>query len=238
MIMEDKRTEKEKCNGWLRKSGALYYCIYYCDGKWEYDDEVCNHFIGKVKEKYAPLVSKYLKSLESNDKEQKKETILSIINSLNTDFFMEKDYPTDYQFMILKYEKGYNKIRLEDPRIFWFRKLVKEDISGVEICRMLLTCQELGEYEIGISLGQEYVENVEKHLRSELSMSLVDKHIEVLQEELNLINERDALAVMDSMDITDYRDYRRELEEESWDAMTGGMYGDYDGDIDMDKLGY
>ena len=46
------------------------------------------------------------------------------------------------------------------------------------------------------------------------------------------------LIDMDSMDIMDYREYRKELEEESWDAMTGGMYGDYDGDIDMDKLGY
>ena len=36
----------------------------------------------------------------------------------------------------------------------------------------------------------------------------------------------------------DYRDYQDELKEESWFAMTEGMYGDYEGDIDMDKLGY
>lgn len=122
--------------------------------------------------------------------------------------------------------------------MFWFRKLVKEDISEVEICRMLLTCQELGEYKIGISLGQEYVENVEKYHRSELLKSLVNKHIEILKEELHLSELHDFSADMDCMDITDYRDYRKELAEESWEAMTGGMYGDYDGDIDMDKLGY
>lgn len=234
--MEDKRTEEEKCNGWLRKVGALYYCIHYCDGKWERDDEVCNVYIGKVKEKYDPLVSKYLKSIEAKNQEQKKESILSIINYL--DFYMDKDYPWNYQFMISQFKKGYNKIRLEDPRMFWFRKLVKEDISGVEICRMLLTCLELKEYEIGISLGQEYVENAGKYYRSELSKSLVNKHIEVLQEELHLSELHDNSADMDYMDITDYRDYRKELEEESWETMTGGMYGDYDGDIDMDKFGY
>lgn len=236
--MEDKRTESEKCNVWLRKSGALYYCIYYCNGKWSYDEDVCNAYIGKVKEKYAPLVSKYLKTIESNDKELIKETILSIIHYLDADFFMDKDYPLNYQFMISQCKKGYNKIRFEDPRIFWFRKLVKEDISGVAICRMLLTCQELGEYELGISLGHQYVENVKKYHLSELSISLVNKHIEILQEELNIKNERDALTVIDSMDIMDNKEYRKELEEESWDAMTGGMYGDCDGDIDMDKLGY
>jgi hypothetical protein len=236
--MEDKRTEIERCNRWLRKSGALYYCIYYCDSKWQRDDEICNDYIGKVKEKYGPLVSKYLKSFETNDQKQRKELILSIINCLDADFFMDIDYPMNYQFMIRQYEKGYNKIRLEDPRIFWFRKLVKEDISEVEICRMLLTCLELTEYEIGISLGQEYVECMEKRLHSELLMTLVNKHIEVLQEELNLRKERDALADIDCMDITDYRDYRKELEEESFDTMIGGMYGDDEGDIDMDKLGY
>ena len=78
---------------------------------------------------------------------------------------------------------------------------------------------------------------MKNHL-SDLSMSLVNKHIEFLQEELNFRNKRDALADMDSMDITDYRDYIRELEEDSWEAVTGGMHGDYDGDIDMDKLGF
>jgi hypothetical protein len=155
---------------------------------------------------------------------------------------VDSDYPTNYQYAIsnccirgfFKYCRI--KIKYEDPRLFWFRKLIKEDISEVEICRMLLTCQELEEYEIGISLGQEYVEYMKDRL-SDLSMSLVNKHIGVLQEELNYRNKRGALADMDSMDITDYRDYIRELEEESWEAMTGDMYGDYDGDIDMDKLG-
>ena len=169
------------------------------------------------------MVSKYLKTIESNDKELINETILSIIHYLDADFFMDKDYPLNYQFMISQCKKGYHKIRFEDPRIFWFKKL---------------TCQELGEYELGISLGHQYVENVEKYHLSELSISLVNKHIEILQEALNTKNERDALTVIDSMDIMDYREYRKELEEESWDAMTGGMYGDYDGDIDMDKLGY
>ena len=40
------------------------------------------------------------------------------------------------------------------------------------------------------------------------------------------------------MSISDYRDYLRELEEDSREAMTGGLYDDYDGDIDMDKLGF
>ena len=240
--MEDLKTEYKKCNVWLRKSGTLYYCISYCDGEGYYDDDVCNAYIEKVKERYAPLVSKYIKSIESNDKDQIKETILSIIHYLDADFYMYKDYPTNYEFTLCKCREGnFNcskKIRLEDPRFFWFRKLVKEDISRVEMCRMLLTCQELGEYELGISLGHQYVENVDKYHLSELSISLVNKHIEILQEELNIKNERDALTVIDSMDIMDYREYRKELEEESWDVMTGGMYGDYDGDIDMDKLGY
>ena len=80
---------------------------------------------------------------------------------------------------------------------------------------------------------------MDKHYRSELLISLVNKHIEVLQRELNIRNKSDALDVMDdSMYNSDYREYRRELEEESWEAMTEGMYGDYDGDIDMEKLGY
>lgn len=240
--MEDKRIEAEKCNRWLRKMGAFVYCVFYCGGEGYYDDDIYDYHRIRVKEEFSLLVSKYLKSLESSDKEQRKETILSIINYFDVLYFKDSDYPTNYQYAIGQCRKGYfkspNNIKIEDPRLFWFRKLVKEDISVVEICRMLLTCQELGEFEIGISLGQEYVEYMEKRLHSELSMSLVNKHIEVLQEELNLRNERDALADMDSMDITDYRDYIRELEEESWDAMTDGMYGDYDGDIDMDKLGY
>ena len=243
MIMEDKRTEAEKCNGWLRKMSAFNFCVFYCCGEGGYDEDVYEDFKRRVKEDYSPWISKYLKSLESNDTKQRKKTILSIISYFDKKFFVDSDYPTNYQYAIsnccirgfFKYCRI--KIKYEDPRLFWFRKLIKEDISEVEICRMLLTCQELEEYEIGISLGQEYVEYMKDRL-SDLSMSLVNKHIGVLQEELNYRNKRGALADMDSMDITDYRDYIRELEEESWEAMTGGMYGDYDGDIDMDKLGY
>lgn len=241
MIMEDKRTETEKCNGWLRKMCAFNLYIYF-DGAEYYEDYEYDQSMKYVKEHYAPLVSQYLKSLESNDIEQRKDTILSIINYFDAFFFKDKDYLTNYSYANRQCKKGIfirpYKIRLEDPRIFWFRKLVKEDISTVEICRMLLTCQELGEYKIGISLGQEYLEDVEKHYCSELSKSLVNKHIEVLQEELHISERHDESEDMDCMDISDYRDYRKELEEESWDAMTGGMYGDYDGDIDMDKLGY
>ena len=238
--MEDKRTETEKCNGWLRKMVAFNLYIYdegagyYEDYEWEQSKKYAN-------ENYAPLVAKYLKSFESNV-EQRKDTILSIIHYFDTKFFEDKDYLNNYLSERCKCEKGYYikpyNISLEDPRIFWFQKLVKEDISGVEIGRMLLTCQELGEYNIGISLGQQYVEYVEKYRSSELSISLVKKHIEILQEELRLRKKNEDSAEMDCMDITDYRDYRKELEEESWEAMTGGMYDDSDGDIDMDKLGY
>ena len=71
---------------------------------------------------------------------------------------------------------------------------------------MLLTCQELGEYEMGISLGQEYIEYMEKRLRSELLMSLVNKHIEVLQEELRArieYEDREDRENMNSMSISD-----------------------------------
>ena len=246
--MEDKRTEAEKCNGWLRKMSVFVCCVFECEGDSLNDYELFEDCKDYVKEHYAPLVSKYLKSLESNDTEQRKKTILDIISHFDMFFFEESDYPWDYKSVIKKRRKDYCNMRcryklieIEDPRMFWFRKLIKEDISEVEICRMLLTCQELGEYEIGISLGQEYIEYMEEWLRSELLMSLVNKHIEVLQEELRArieYEDREDWEKMDSMDITDYRDYRRELEEESWDAMTDGMYGDYDGDIEMDKLGF
>ena len=238
--MEDKRTETEKCNGWLRKMAAFILYIYeYGAGYYEdYEWELSKKY---VKENYAPLVTKYLKSLESNV-EQRMDTILSIIHYFDTKFFEDKDYLNNYLNVRSQCEKGYftkpYKISLEDPRIFWFRKLVKEDISGVEIGRMLLTCQELGEYNIGISLGQQFVEYMEKYRPSELAIPLVNKHIEILQEELRLRKRLDDSEDMDCMDITDYRDYRKELEEEYWEAMTGGMYDDSDGDIDMDKLGY
>ena len=223
---------------------VFVYCVFDCEGHHPNDHEMVDHYKDYVKEHYAPLVSKYLKSLESDDKKQRKITILDIISYFDMKF-NDDDYPWDYKRMIKKRRIDYCNMRcryklieIEDPRMFWFRKLIKEDISEVEICRMLLTCQELGEYEIGISLGQEYVEYMEKRLRSELLMSLVNKHIEVLKEELHAKIEHEDREDMNSMSISDYRDYRRELEEESWDAMTGGMYGDYDGDIDMDNLGY
>lgn len=246
--MEDKRTEAEKCNGWLRNMGAFVCCVFECDGDFPNDYEMFDYYKDYVKEHYGPLVSKYLKSLESNDTEQRKETILDIIRRFDMIFFKNNNYPWDYQSVIEERRKDYcimrcryKNIRIEDPRMFWFRKLVEEDISGVEICRMLLTCQELGEYEMGISLGQEYVRNNEKHLSAELSISLVNKHIEVLQEKLRArieYEDREDRENMNSMSISDFRDNLRELEEDSWEAMTGGMYGDYDGDIDMDKLGY
>ena len=243
--MEDKRTEAEKCNGWLKKVSAFIYCVFYCGGEGYYDVCVYEDCMRRVKEDYAPLVSKYVESLESRDKEQRKEAILSIIYYFDVLFFKDSDYPTNYKFAIGQCRKGYfkspNNINIEDPRLFWFRKLVKEDISGVEICRMLLTCQELEEYEIGISLGQEYVRNNKKCLSAELSISLVNKHIEVLQKELRdriEYEDREDLENMNSMSISDYRDYLRELEEDSREAMTGGLYDDYDGDIDMDKLGF
>lgn len=252
MIMEDKRTEEERCNGWLRKMGAFGYCVFYCGGDDPNDDEVIEYYKNYVKEHYAPLVSKYLKSLESNNTNKRKETIQDIINSFDMEFFKKNNYPWRYKSIFENRRKdycykkcSYKNIRIEDPRMFWFRKLITEDISEVEICRMLLTCQELGEYEIGISLGQEYVRNKVKYNSAELSISLVNKHIEVLQEKLRArkeyedMEDRENMAFnMNSTSISDYRDNIRELEEESWDAMTGGMYGDYDGDIDMDKLGY
>lgn len=77
--MEDKRTEEEKCNGWLRKMGAFILYIYG-DGAEYYEDYEYEDSMKYVKDNYAPLVSQYLKSLESNDIEQKKDTILSIIH--------------------------------------------------------------------------------------------------------------------------------------------------------------
>lgn len=244
--MEDNRTEAEKCNRWLRIIGTIYYCVYDCGGT-SPDYDVIEYYKNHIKEQLSPLVSKYLKSLESNDTNQRKKTILNIINQFDMEFCDGSDYPWDYKYVTEKNRKDncffycrYKLFGIEDPRMFWFRKLIKEDISEVEICRMLLTCQELGEYEIGISLGQEYVENKGNN-HSELLISLVNKHIEVLQEELRARKEyedREYMEDINSMSISDYRDYRRELEEESWDAMTGGMYGDYEGDIDMDNLGY
>ena len=244
--MEDKRTEAEKCNGWLKKVSAFIYCVFYCGGEGYYDDYVYEDCKRRVKEDYAPLVSKCLKSLESSDKEQRKKAILSIINYFDVLYFKDSDYPTNYKFAIDQCRKGYfkspNNINIEDPRLFWFRKLVKEEISGVEICRMLLTCQELEEYEIGISLGHEYVKDENNYYRSELDKSLVNKHIEVLQEKIRLREEEISRKEQEDLDKElsgmDYRDYQDELKEESWFAMTEGMYGDYEGDIDMDKLGY
>lgn len=242
--IEEKRMEAEKCNGWLRKVSVLYLCVYYCGGDGCYDDEIYDGYKRRTKELFAPLVSKYLNSLESDDKEQKKNTILSIINHFDKEFFKDINYPSIYQYGIRQCRNGYfkspNNIRIEDPRIFWFRKLVEEDISGVEICRMLLTCQELGEYEIGISLGQAYIRNNEKRLNADLTISLINKHIEVLQEKLRArieYEDREDRENLNSIGIS-ARDYLKELEEDSWEAMTGGMYGEYDGDIDMDKLGY
>ena len=246
--MEKKVTEAEKCNGWLRKMGAFAYCVFECDGDFPNDYEMFDYYIEKVKEHDGPLVSKYLKSLESNDTKQRKEAILEIICHFDMVYFKNDNYRWDYESVIKKRRKNYcnmrcryKNIRIEDPRMFWFRKLVEEDISEIEICRMLLTCQELGEYEIGISLGQEYVKKNEIHLISELSNTLVNKHIEVLQEKLRArieYEDREDMENMNSMSISDYRDSLRELEEDSWEAMTGGMYGDYDGDVDMEKLGY
>lgn len=71
-----KRTEAEKCNGWLRKMGAFAYCVFECDGDFPNDYEMFDYYIEKVKEHDGPLVSKYLKSLESNDTKQRKEAIL------------------------------------------------------------------------------------------------------------------------------------------------------------------
>ena len=248
MIMEDKRTEAEKCNAWLRKMPAFILCVFYCGGDGCYDDYVYEDFKRRVKEDYAPLVSKYLKSLEYNDTKQRKKTILSIISYFDEMFFVDNDYPTNYQHAIVNCcSRGFFKycrikIKYEDPRLFWFRKLIKEDISEVEICRMLLTCQELEEYEIGISLGHEYVKDENNYYRSELDKSLVNKHIEVLQEKIRLREEEISRKEQEDLDKElsgmDYRDYQDELKEESWFAMTEGMYGDYEGDIDMDKLGY
>ena len=228
--MEEKRTEAEKCNGWLRKMGAFAYCVFECDGDFPNDYEMFDYYIEKVKEHDGPLVSKYLKSLESNDTKQRKEAILEIICHFDMVYFKNDNYRWDYESVIKKRRKNYCNMRCR-----------YKNIRIVEICRMLLTCQELGEYEIGISLGQEYVKKNEIHLSSELSNTLVNKHIEVLQEKLRArieYEDREDMENMNSMSISDYRDSLRELEEDSWEAMTGGMYGDYDGDVDMEKLGY
>ena len=235
--MEDKRTEAEKCNGWLR--GMYYLALWSISGGYgrygddkDYEDFERDESRKYVKEKFETLVSRYLKMLESNDKDDKEQRIFTIQSII---YHFKQDVGRIFDYEEIR-ERG-----IKDPRIFWFRRLVKEDISVVEICRILLTCQELGEFEIGISLGQEYVRNNEKHLSAELSITLVNKHIEVLQEELRArieYEDREDMENMNSMSISDYRDSLRELEEDSWEAMTGGMYGDYDGDIDMDKLGY
>ena len=233
--MEDKRTEAEKCNRWLR---GMYYLVLwsfsggygrYGDDK-DYEDFERDESRKYVKEKFETLVSKYLKMLESNDEEQRIFTIQRII----------------YQFeQAVGRLFDYDEIRergIKDPRIFWFRRLVKEDISVVEICRILLTCQELEDYEVGVTLGQEYVKDENNYYRSELDKSLVNKHIEVLREKIRLREEEISRKEQEELDKElsgmDYRDYQDELREESWFAMTEGMYGDYEGDIDMDKLGY
>ena len=235
MIVEDKRTEAEKCNGWLR--GMYYLALWSISGGYgrygddkDYEDFERDESRKYVKEKFETLVSKYLKMLESNDGEQRIFTIQSII----------------YQFeQAVGRLFDYDEIRergIKDPRIFWYRRLVKEDISVVEICRILLTCQELEDYEVGVTLGQEYVKDENNYYRSELDKSLVNKHIEVLQEKIRLREEEISRKEQEELDKElsgmDYRDSRDELREESWFAMTEGMNGDYEGDIDMDKLGY
>ena len=235
MIMEDKRTEAEKCNRWLR---GMYYLVLwsnsggygrYGDDK-DYEDFERDESRKYVKEKFETLVSKYLKMLESNDEEQRIFTIQSIIYHFKQDVGRLFDYDEIR-------ERG-----IKDPRIFWFRRLVKEDISVVEICRILLTCQEIEDYEVGVTLGQEYVKDENNYYHSELDKSLVNKHIEVLQEKIRLREEEISRKEQEELDKElsgmDYRDYQDELREESWFAMTEGMYGDYEGDIDMDKLGY
>ena len=233
--MDYNRTEAEKCNGWLR--GMYYLALWSISGGYgrygddkDYEDFERDESRKYVKEKYETLVSKYLKMLESNDEEQRIFTIQSII----------------YQFeQAVGRLFDYDEIRergIKDPRIFWFRRLVKEDISVVEICRILLTCQELEDYEVGVTLGQEYVKDENNYYRSELDKSLVNKHIEVLQEKIRLreeeISRKDQEELDKELSGMDYRDSRDELREESWIAMTEGMNGDYEGDIDMDKLGY
>ena len=233
--MKDKRTEVEKCNGWLR---GMYYLVLwsisggygrYGDDK-DYEDFERDESRKYVKEKFETLVSKYLKMLKSNDKEQRIFTIQSIIYHFKQDVGRLFDYDEIR-------ERG-----IKDPRFFWFRRLVKEDISVVEICRILLTCQELEDYEVGVTLGQEYVKDENNYYRSELDKSLVNKHIEVLQEKIRLREDEISRKEQEELDKElsgkDYRDYQDELREESWFAMTEGMYGDYEGDIDMDKLGY
>lgn len=42
--MEDKRTEAEKCNGWLRKMGAFAYCVFECDGDFPNDYEMFDYY--------------------------------------------------------------------------------------------------------------------------------------------------------------------------------------------------
>lgn len=233
--MDDKRTEAEKCNRWLR---GMYYLVLwsisggygrYGDDK-DYEDFERDESKKYVKEKFETLVSKYLKMLESNDEEQRIFTIQSIIYHFKQDVGRLFDYDE------------IRKRGINDPRIFWYRRLVKEDISVVEICRILLTCQELEDYEVGVTLGQEYVKDENNYYRSEQDKSLVNKHIEVLQEKIRLREEEISRKEQEELDKElsgmDYRDYQDELREESWFAMTEGMYGDYEGDIDMDKLGY
>ena len=233
--MDYNRTEAEKCNGWLR--GMYYLALWSISGGYrrygddkDYEDFERDESRKYVKEKYETLVSKYLKMLESNDGEQRIFTIQCIIYHFKQDVGRLFDYDEIR-------ERG-----IKDPRIFWFRRLVKEDISVVEICRILLTCQELEDYEVGVTLGQEYVKDENNYYRSELDKSLVNKHIEVLQEKIRLREEEISRKEQEELDKElsgmDYRDSRDELREESWFAMTEGMNGDYEGDIDMDKLGY
>ena len=235
MIMNDKRTEAEKCHRWLR--GMYYLALWSFSGGYgrygdekNYEDFERDESRKYVKEKFETLVSKYLKILESNDGEQRIFTIQSIIYQFKQDVGRLFDYDEIR-------ERG-----IKDPRIFWYRRLVKEDISVVEICRILLTCQELEDYEVGVTLGQEYIKDENNFYRSELDKSLVNKHIEVLQEKIRLREEEISRKEQEELDKElsgmDYRDYQDELREESWFAMTEGMYGDYEGDIDMDKLGY
>jgi hypothetical protein len=111
MIVEEKRTEAEKCNGWLR--GMYYLALWSISGGYgrygddkDYEDFERDESRKYVKEKFETLVSKYLKMLESNDEEQRIFTIQSIIYQFKQDVGRLFDYDEIR-------ERG-----IKDPRIF------------------------------------------------------------------------------------------------------------------------